>query len=175
MKKEICIVAAFLGFFLAGTARGQKPDFSGAWVMDPERSFSMGNVTAAEMTISHRDPEFRLDARLTSPEGTKEVHEVWQTDGQEHDATPAGSRAGLRVVRKAFWLPDRRRLVLAEKTEEEKPEGRSVQSVTRKYALSADGGVLTVDYYIDRPQGSGEAKRVFRKRGSAARQASERF
>lgn len=164
MKKELFLTAVLLWLICSLTVFGQQPDFSGRWVMDPDRSFSLGPVLGVTMILSHQGLDLKLDAKLVSSEGEREVHEVWRLDGQEHPVTSADAKAGPKVLRKAYWLPDNKRLVLVEETTTETPQGPSVQVVTRKYSLSADRSVLTVDYYIDRPQGSGEAKRVFLRR-----------
>ena len=44
------------------------------------------------------------------------------------------------------------------------PNGPVTQQVLRKWMLSADGTTLTVDYHFDTPRGSGESKRVFRRK-----------
>jgi hypothetical protein len=163
MKKPetIMLVAAILACALTIPAQGQRPDCTGNWAMDRDRSFGIAAGTNQTMTITHSGNDLKMDAKLISPQGEREVHEVWVLDGQEREAAPAGAAPGAKVKRKGYWLPDNLRFVLTEETTTESPKGPMTQTVTRKYSLSVDGGTLTVDYYIDRPQVSGESKRIF--------------
>jgi hypothetical protein len=161
--RSILLLVGFLSFTAIVGAQNQKSDFSGTWAMDKNRSFTGGAALDQTMTISHAGVDFKMDAKLVTTQGEREVHEAWVLDGEVREVTPTGAAAGVKAKRKAYWLPDNRRLVLVEETTTVTPKGSAVQQIMRKYSLSSDGATLTVDYYVDRPQGSGESKRVFTK------------
>jgi hypothetical protein len=162
------LIVAALACGLVAAAQEQKPDFSGNWTMDTTRSFTGSAGLKQTMTVTHSGTDLKVNAKLITPQGEREVHEDWILDGQEREAAPAGAiPAGAanaaKVKRRAYWLPDNRRFVLVEETTTDTPKGPTTQTVTRKCSLSADGETLTVDYYIDRPTISGESKRIFIK------------
>lgn len=165
MTTALFIAAVLLGWVPNAAAQAQKPDYSGSWIMDTNRSFTGSAGLKQTLAIAHSGNDLKLDAILTTPQGEREVHESWVLDGQERETDPpSGAAPGTRIKRKAYWLPDGRRFVLAEETSSETPKGPTTQSVTRKLSLSADSETLTVDYYIDRPNISGESKRIFIRR-----------
>jgi len=162
---SLLIAAALLSWAPGAAAQPRRSDYSGNWVMDTNRSFTGSAGLQQSLAISHSGNDLKLDARLITPQGEREVHETWVLDGQQREAEPAsGAAPGSRIKRQAHWLPDERRFVLTEETTSETPKGPTTQTVTRKFSLSADGETLTVDYYIDRPQISGESKRIFVRR-----------
>jgi hypothetical protein len=133
-------------------------NFSGTWVMDPARSF--GNPAGLEqtMTIAQDGDKITLEAKLKTSQGERTVNEQYIVNGQEAAFTPQPAPDGKTVTgkRTASWLPENRGMVVIEVVGE--------QTTTRKWSLSADGSVLTVDYFFDTPRGSFEAKRVFAKK-----------
>ncbi len=152
------LAAVLFGTALAAT----NPDLSGTWVMDRDRSFGIPPGMSVVMTLVHKDGEIRMNAKMTTAGDTERaVEETWTIDGQEREFTPANAPQGAKGKRKAYWLPDNRRLVVADETATTSPKGTVAEQLMRKYTLSPDGSTLTVDYYIDRPTISGESKRVF--------------
>jgi hypothetical protein len=147
--------------FVCTGAAGSKPDFSGSWVLDKNRSFSNPAGLDQTMTVVQKGDELRLDARLTTTrDGERSVQESWTADGVEREFTPSAP-PGARGKRKAYWLPENRGLVVEEVTTSESPNGPAIQQVVRKWTISRDGSTLTIDYYFDTPRGSGESKRIF--------------
>jgi hypothetical protein len=139
-----------------------KPDFSGSWTLDKDRSFSNPAGLDQTMTVTQQGDLVRIEAKLVTAQGQQAVKEEWMLDGVERDFAPP-SPANARGKRKAYWLPMDRGIVVEDRVTVETPNGPVLQQTTRKWSLSADGAMLTVDYYIDRPTGSGESRRVFRK------------
>ncbi len=166
MRSALVIAMTALVAAQVAADTGTKPDFSGKWVLDKERSFS--NPPGLEQTIevTHDGDELRLEATLTTPaQGRQVVKEQWALDGVERDFTTPPTPPKARGKRKAYWLPGDRGIVVEDRVTTETAEGAVVQQTTRKWTLSADGAALTVDYYIDRPTGSGESRRVFVRAG----------
>lgn len=141
-----------------------RPDFSGSWALDKNKSFSNPAGLDQTMTVAHKGEEVRIEAKLTTPQqGERVINEEFTLDGKEREVKPQGAPPTAKTKRKAYWLPDDRGFVVVDETTSETPQGTVVTQTMRKWTLSSDGGTLTVDYYIDRPGVSAEARRVFKK------------
>jgi hypothetical protein len=156
-----CLVAVL--FPLPAAALG-RPDFNGTWVLDPNRSFSNPPGLEQTMTVVHTDDQIKVDAKIKTQQGEQKIDETYKLDGAEADFTPPGGQAGAKGKRKAMWLPGARGVVIEDVVTSDSPNGPVTRKTTRKWTLSPDGAVLTVDYYFDDPRGSFEAKRVFIKK-----------
>jgi len=132
-----------------------KPNFSGTWVMDTNRSFSNPAGLEQTMTITQDDDKITLEARLKTAQGERTLNEQYLVNGQEAAFSPPPGPDGKTATgkRTASWLPENRGMLLVDVVGD--------QTTTRKWSLSADGKVLTVDYFFDTPRGNFEAKRVF--------------
>jgi len=155
-------VTAFLA--LAAAPPGSRPDFSGDWVLDKNRSFSNPPGLDQTMTIVHNGEEVGIKAKVTSAQGERLIEEAWMLDGKEREFTPTGTQQTGKGKRKAYWLPENRGAVVIEETTTDSPNGSVTQQTTRKFTLSPDAITLTVDYYFDGPRGPFEAKRIFVKK-----------
>jgi hypothetical protein len=158
-----CIVAALtlVGIGLALP----KPDFTGTWVMDVNRSFSNPAGLEQTLTVVHTGDQIKVDAKIKTQQGGEQtVNETYTLDGKETDFAPPGGQAGSKGKRKAMWLPDGRGAVIDDIVTSESPNGPVTRKVMRKWTLSPDGKTLTVDYFFDDQRGSFEAKRVFVKK-----------
>ncbi len=142
-------------------AQAAKPDFSGVWVLDKDRSFSNPAGLDQRMTIVHKGDQLTLDAQLKTAQGELRVTEDWILDGQTRPYAP--TTANSKGTRRASWMPGNRGLLVADDIVTETPKGTQNQQVTRKLMLSADGATLTVDYYTDTPRQSYESKRIFNR------------
>lgn len=161
---SIGAVALFCCLLPAALAMSEL-NLSGTWVLDKDRSFSNPIGLEQTMTIVHSGDTLKLDASLkTSQGGTQAIQESWNLDGQERDFTPDGAKPGTKGMRKAYWLPGKRGIILVDERTTPGPNGSVLQRTTRKLSLSTDGSTLTVDYFTDSPRGQSEAKRVFLKK-----------
>jgi len=168
MKVRLLINAATLMALLLGLClAADKPNISGTWVLDKTKSFSNPAGLDQTMTIVHKGDEVKVDAKVVVPQRETTINETWTLDGKEYEFTPSGAAPGVKGKRKAYWLPGNRGIVVEDEAPPPAtaPSGTPPQRTTRKYTLSTDGATLTVDYFIDGPRGSFEAKRVFIKRG----------
>ena len=157
-----CAVAA-LSLLQVGVALA-KPDFSGTWVLDLNRSFSNPAGLQQTMTVVHTGDQIKVDAKIKTQQGEQTVNETYTLDGKETDFAPPGGQAGSKGKRKAMWLPDGRGAVIDDVITSDSPNGPVTRKVLRKWTLSPDGKTLTVDYFFDDQRGSFEAKRVFVKK-----------
>lgn len=141
-----------------------KPDFSGTWVLDKNRSFSNPPGLEQTLVIVHTGDQIKLESRQVTARGEQKINETYTLDGKETEFAPAGAQPGAKGKRKASWLPEGRGVVIEDNITSESAKGPVTQQVARKWTLSPDGGTLTVDYYFDDQRGSFEAKRVFVKK-----------
>jgi hypothetical protein len=155
-------IAVFLGLIgvLEIAFSAEKPDFSGNWALDKERSFSNPPGFDQTMKVTQTGDVVKLDGKQTTAKGDTAVSEAYTLDGKEVDFTPAGGAPGAKGKRKSFWLADGRSFVVNDTITTESPAGPVTQQVIRKWRLSSDGS-LVIDYYFDGPRGQGESKRVF--------------
>ncbi|HEU4387849.1 MAG TPA: hypothetical protein VFV34_08635 [Blastocatellia bacterium] len=160
MTTTVCGVAVTL-LLQASAIASEKPDFSGAWALDQDRSFSNPPGFNQTMTVTQNGNEIKLDAKVTTAQGEQAISERFILDGQERDFTPPAGPQGAKGRRKAYWLPGDRGIVVEDQVTTDSPSGPVSQSTIRKWILSADGKTLTADYFIDSPRGSGQSKRIF--------------
>jgi hypothetical protein len=165
MRARVLISGTLLlRFALGAYPETEKPNFSGTWVLDKDRSFSNPPGLNQTLAVVHKDDEVKLDAKLVIQQKETVINETWILDGKEREFTPPGASQGPAGKRKAYWLPANRGIVIEDETTASTPGGPTAQRTMRKYTLSSDGRTLTVDYYIDSPRGSFESKRVFLKK-----------
>ena len=141
-----------------------KPDFSGTWVMDVNRSFSNPPGLEQTLMVVQTDDQIKLESKLKTQQGEQTINEAYTLDGKEVEFAPPGAQPGAKGKRKAAWLSDGRRIVIEDVVTSDSPNGPVTRKTTRKWTLSTGGGTLTVDYYFDDQRGSFEAKRVFVKK-----------
>lgn len=166
MKPKMIISCAVAMLCLLQFASAlSKPDFSGTWVMDVNRSFSNPAGLEQTLMVVHNGDQIKVDAKLkTQQQGEQTINETYTLDGKETEFTPPGAQPGAKGKRKAMWLPNDRGAVIEDVVTSDSPNGPVTRKTMRKWTLSADGSTLTVDYYFDDQRGSFEAKRVFVKK-----------
>ncbi len=128
-----------------------KPNFSGAWVMDRGRSFGLPGNMQQTMTVSQTEDQMEVETRLIQPDNERTIKDT------PPNAPPAKGK------RTANWLPDGNGILVNEVVTTETPKGPVTTQVTKKWTLTGDGE-LTIALYVDGPNGSYEAKRIFTKK-----------
>lgn len=142
-----------------------RPDFSGMWVLDKNRSFSNPAGLEQTLNIVHTGDQIKLESKLVTARGEQMISESYTLDGKVTDFTPTGGQPGAKGKRTAAWLPGGRGILISDEITSDSPNGPATQKIMRKWTLSTDGSTLTVDYFFDNPDGvSYEAKRVFVKK-----------
>ena len=160
-KSAILSIATLLG---ALSFAADKPNFSGTWVLDKDKSFSNPAGLEQTMTITHNGDQIKLEGKQKSARGEVDLNESYMLDGKQIDFTPPNP-PNAKGKRKASWLPNNKGILIEDEITSNSPEGQEVtQLIARKWQLSPDGGTLTIDYYFDGPRGSFEGKRVFVKK-----------
>src|ERR1700730_8659977 len=166
--KMITACAAVLVFCLAAIANS-KPNFSGAWVMDRSRSFGVPGNMQQTMTVTQTEDQIEVETKLIMPDNERTVKDTYFLDGKEHELTPplppsappnTPAPKGKRTV---TWLPNTTGIVVSEATISETPKGPVTTQVMKKWTFTGDGE-LTITTFVDGPNGSYEAKRIFLKK-----------
>jgi hypothetical protein len=164
MKKSALVSIVELLCVLSVGLATSKPNFSGTWVLDKNRSFSNPAGLDQTLTIVHTGDQIKLEGKLITPRGEQPIDESYTLDGKEAEFTPPGAPQGSKGKRKASWLADGRGVLVIDEVTRDAPSGPVTEQTTRKWTLSTDGTTLTIDYYFDTARGSFEAKRVFVKK-----------
>jgi polyisoprenoid-binding protein YceI len=159
--KRTLLLAFVAAFVTAGLVLAQaKPDFSGAWTLDPSKS-EMGRMGGGpggggmgEMTVVIKQTASELSIERKMGETVSTT--VYKLDGTE--SVNKGPRGG-EVKSTAKW--DGANLVI--KSTQEGPQGGTMES-TEVRGLSADGKVMTVDVTRQTPKGEMKQKMVFNKK-----------
>jgi hypothetical protein len=153
----ICISSVFA---LAVT----KPNFSGTWNMDRARSFGLPPDMNQTLTITQKDDRIEVETRLIQPNNERTVKDTYVLDGKEYDFTPqvAPNQPPATGKRTSMWLPGDRGIQVTDVTTAETPKGPVKTQIVRKWTISGQGE-LVIDMYVDNPNVSYEAKRIFIK------------
>ena len=154
-----------LGIMLAGTASvfAQKPDFSGSWTMDRARSFGLPGNMNQTMVITQTTAEMTVETKLIQPGNERTVKDSYVLDVKEHDFTPqvAPGQPIPKAKRTATWMPGGNGLLITNVVTTETPKGPATTQDVRKWTII--NGELVIAQYVDNPNVSYEAKRIFKK------------
>jgi|HubBroStandDraft_4_1064222.scaffolds.fasta_scaffold148252_2 hypothetical protein len=145
-------VIAAAGMALAA----DKPDFSGEWKMDADKSqFPAGMPAPTAMTrkIDHKDPNLSVNTSQSGPQGDMNMEAKYSTDGKE----TTNSMMGNDVKSKAAW--EGKTLVISSIAN----FGGTDIKLTNKWTLAEDGKTLTDVTGISAPQGDIEITLVLVK------------
>jgi hypothetical protein len=163
MARTLLVTAAiFLLSVLALAAA--KPNFSGTWTMDRARSFGLPPDMNQTLTITQKDDRIELETKLIQPNNERSVKDTYVLDGKEYDFTPPvpPNQPPAAGKRTAVWLPGDRGIQVTDVTTAETPKGPVKTQTVRKWTISGSGE-LVIDMYVDNPNISYEAKRIFIK------------
>ena len=145
-----------------------KPNFAGSWTMDRGRSFGLPGNMNQTMTVTQKDDQIEVETKLIQPGNERVQKDTYILDGKEHEFTPpvppnapAGTPAP-KGKRTATWLPAGNGITVTDVTTAETPKGPVTTQVVRKWTMSGQGE-LVIDMYVDNPNVSYEAKRIFKR------------
>ena len=145
------MIAASFCFCFSSIAAQTKPDFSGVWKMNREKSkfLAMENIRDIVSKIEHKEPNVSIFTTITGVDGEQTFEAKYTTDGKETTVEfPFGP-----VKATAKWEGDALMV-------EGKAEGFNVRG---KYTLSADGKTLTKTSHLSTPNGDVDAIIVLEK------------
>jgi len=124
------MIAAIVCLSALIDAAQTKPDFTGSWKMNREKSkFERGGPDAILIKIDHKEPAFAENWTVSTPDGERSLQAKYTTDGKETEQEVMGRMSKTS----AKWEGDA--LVI-----EFKSEGGFFK---RKITLSADGKTIT--------------------------------
>jgi len=165
MRRTVLGSVAFLFVLSIVAAAAGKPNFTGSWTMDRSRSFGLPGDMQQSMTVVQTDDKIELETKLIQPNNERSVKDTYIIDGKEHEFTPTvpPGQPPAKGKRTSTWLPAGNGIMVTEVTTAETPKGPATTQVVRKWTLSAQGE-LVIDMYVDNPNVSYEAKRIFLKK-----------
>jgi hypothetical protein len=162
-RKTLLMAAAILALSAIAYAAA-KPNFSGTWTMDRARSFGLPPDMTQTLTIVQKEDRIELETKLIQPKNERTVKDTYVLDGKEYDFTPVvpPNQPPAKGKRSSIWLPGDRGIQVTDVTTAETPKGPVTTQTVRKWTLTNEGE-LVVDMYVDNPNISYEAKRIFIK------------
>ena len=157
MRTRLLALASSI-FLVAGAAifaQGGKPDLSGTWNLDKEKSEMGGGpgggqrMVSPSMTIEHKDPQLTIKRKFEfqGEERTRELK--YTTDGKPN--TNEGFR-GRSMKSKTFWEGDKLVIETTRETQQGNLETKEV------YSLSNDGKTLTIE--MSRKDAGGSSRKM---------------
>ena len=164
-KKLLIAFAAMLVLSIIALSATTKPNFSGTWTMDRARSFGMPGDMMQVLTITHKDDTLEVETKITQPNNDRTIKDTIIVDGKEHEfqpPAPPGGQLPPKGKRTASWLPGETILTVTDVTTAQTPKGEITTQNLRKWAINSQGE-LVIDSYVDNPNVSYEAKRIFKK------------
>ncbi|MBX9603980.1 MAG: hypothetical protein K2X35_23440 [Bryobacteraceae bacterium] len=158
MTKRSFLLAAFAVAILAAApqAVAAKPNFSGDWKMNVEKS-DWGPIPSAPESltrkIEHTDAEIKMTTTQKGPQGERTTSTTWKTDGSEQTV----KMGNAEVKGTAKWDGDV--LVISSKRE---ANGMEIGQ-TERYVLSSDGKTINITNAINAAGQEFEVKLVLEK------------
>jgi hypothetical protein len=144
LMSTLFVIAAAAGMAMAA----DKPDFSGDWKLDADKSTFGPMPPPSSMTrkIDHKDPAMTVDEARVSEQGDMKTTMKYSTDGKE----TTNSMMGNDVKSTAVW--EGKTLVIKSAAN----FGGSDFKLTDKWTLGEDGKTLTDVLAISGPPGDFE-------------------
>jgi hypothetical protein len=163
MARTLMMTAAMFVLSVIALA-ATKPNYTGTWTMDRARSFGLPADMTQTLTITQKDDRIELETKLIQPNNERTVKDTYVLDGKEYDFTPLvpPNQPPATGKRTAVWLPGERGIQVTDVTTAETPKGQVKTQAVRKWTISGQGE-LVIDMYVDNPNVSYEAKRIFIK------------
>ena len=171
MTRKLILRCAFVLAFGYLSTASVKPDFNGTWVMDRARSFGLPNNMQQTMSVKQTADQIEVETKLIQPDNERIVKDTYVLDGKEYEfVAPVPPNAAPdtpkpRGKRSSSWLPNGDGIMVTEVTTTEAPKGTATTQVVKKWTFTAEGE-LTIAIFVDGPNGSYEAKRIFTRKKS---------
>jgi len=164
-RRTLLTVAAIMTLSLIAFAAA-KPNFGGTWTMDRARSFGLpGDMNQTITIVQKDDNQLEVETKLIQPNNERTVKDTYTLDGKEYDFTPLvpSNAPPAKAKRTAVWLPGDKGIQVTDVATVETPKGPVQTQTVRKLTISGQGE-LVIDMYVDNPNVSYEAKRIFVKK-----------
>lgn len=164
MAKKLLLAFAAITTLSILALAATKPNFSGTWNMDRGRSFGMPGDMTQILTVTQKDDQMEVETKIIQPNNERTVKDTYYFDGKEHEFTPVvpPGQPPAKGKRIASWMPGEVGLLVTDITTVQSPKGEVTTQNQRKWTVNSQGE-LVIDSYVDNPQISYEAKRIFKK------------
>ena len=156
MKKTVLLSLAVLALAALACAADDKPNFTGKWVLDVEKS-DFGPLpppTSQSQEIDHKDPKLKVKSTSKNAQGERTSEASYTTDGEEN--TNPGPQ-GADVKSRTKW--DGKKLVTQRKLQ---AQGMDIE-ISDSQEMAEDGKSFTVERQLKTPQGDIAQKLLFKK------------
>ena len=162
-QKLLIAFAAIVSVWIFALA-ATRPSFSGTWNMDRARSFGMPGDMTQILTITQKDDQLEVETKIIQPNNERTVQDTYYFDGKEHEFTPPvpPGQPPVKGKRTASWMANNAGLLVTDVTTAQTPKGEVTTQNVRKWTINSQGE-LVIDSYVDNPNISYEAKRIFKK------------
>ena len=155
MKKTVLLFVAMLALAVLACVADDKPNFTGKWVLDTEKS-DFGPVpapTSQSQDIDHKDPKLKVKTVSKGSQGETTVESNRTTDGEENTNTMGGAE----VKSKTVW--DGKKLVTTMKRQ---INGMDID-IKDIWEAAEDGKSLNITRELKTPQGDFTQKLLLKK------------
>lgn len=165
MSRKILVglfVAALMMF--GSVASLAKPDFTGSWILNKDRSIGLQPGMDMSVTIKQEGDKLEVETKVvTTQQGEQVVKETFVLDEKEVEFTPTQPKSkGKRIGR---WLPRGNGILISDVITTETDKGTVVTQMERKWIISPDGKELITDRYVEDANGARiPVRRVFVKK-----------
>lgn len=156
MKKTVLLCIATVALAALGCVAADKPNFSGKWVLDTEKS-DFGQMPAPSsqtQEVDHKDPKLKIKTTTKGPQGDRTAEASYTTDGEEN--TNPGPQ-GTEIKSKTKW--DGSKLLSTRKLS---IQGNDIE-ISDVQVLAEDGKSFTVERTMKSPMGEMTQKLIFKK------------
>ena len=169
MTRKLTLSLAFVFAFGCLATATVKPDFTGEWAMDRARSFGLPANMQQTMSVKQTADQLEVETKLIQPGNERTVKDVYMLDGKEYDFSPPvpanapPNTPGPKGKRTSNWMPDGNGIIANEVITAETPKGTVTTNIAKKWTFTG-ASELTIAFFVDGPNGSYEAKRIFTKK-----------
>lgn len=160
MRSKAIFTVVAVVVSMASLAAQSKPNFSGTWKLNVEKS-DFGVLPPSNSrtdVVDHQDPNLKVSVSDDGAQGQQNYTLVMTTDGKEALNKPGG----LEMKSIATWNANN--LVVSAKLQF---QGSDV-AIKTSWALSDDGKTLTESAHLESPMGETDQKMVFEKQEGGA-------
>jgi hypothetical protein len=117
------------------------------------------------MTVKQTPTQMEVETKLIQPGNERVVKDTYVFDGKEYEFSPPAppNAPAPKGKRTSKWLPDGNGVIAEEVITNETPTGPTTTNIIKKWTFTAESE-LTIAMFVDGPNGSYEAKRIFTKK-----------
>ena len=160
-RKILVSVLVIIVMMFVSTIVFAKPDFTGKWILNKDKSIGLQPGMDMSVTIKQEGDKIEAETKVITAQGERVIKDTYILDGKEVDFTP--QQPNSKGKRKAEWLPRGNGVMITDITTTETDKGMVTSQIIRKWILSPDGKELISDMFVDDQRGSFNVRRVFAK------------